>query len=779
MLRLIFFTRTNFIFLGILILLSINCYSKQYNINMIHAEMEVEIGKPAIIEPGQSLPTFSIYSKIDNRITCEVIFLEEDTIIKSFKEKKLNAGDNLIIDFDKQFDNIGRYRVNFVIELKENENQKKIEYDSFYFTVLRKNQIPQWNSIIVHPEGEGKLRYIPDYRGNHIPDYSTAGYMGGGVKLPSVPTKIALDPKPGDDTKRIQEAIDEVSSLQPDNRGFRGAVLLKKGIYEISGFLEISNSGVVLRGEGRGDFESLWLDPSYEYDLNEFKNFLKPVNATVLIATGEERRRLIRVRGESGPEIVDQSSSEIIDQYVPVGANSFRVEKPELFDVGDDIIIQRRGNTDWISEIGMDEITRPDDEDSPTYQWDPFDLEFETSITAIDGNIITVEGSVLNAIESIWGGGRIYKYNDEGRIKQAGIENLRAISFWELDQYGSDGTNHADGAIRVVNVKNSWVKNVVMEHFFNNSISLSRTSSQITIKNSSSLIADDKYYSGEGYRGRTNIETDVYVSRYGFHIGGQSVLVMNCFGLNYRRTFYVDSWVSGPNVFLDCKAEQSISNSEPHHRWSVGGLYDNVSDDIEFRNRLTHGTGHGWAGANYTAWNTRGRLVNEQPPTAQNWAIGNKGEVTTGSFFKYHGRKGYKENTGIYIRPRSLYIHQLIDRKGENVLDSIDFKPIKPRKPEFKNNDNDDSKVHNYPNPANFFTVFSFSLETSSNVILTVYSIEGRQLRKVDYGKKEEGYHEIFWPTNDNIGNPLPNGAYIYRFKINGEQFSNKLVISR
>src|SRR5690606_31471295 len=61
---------------------------------------------------------------------------------------------------------------------------------------------------------------------NVIPDFSYAGYMGGGVAIPDVPVKKTLSPGKGDQTKRIQDAINEVSKLPLDENGFRGRVLL-------------------------------------------------------------------------------------------------------------------------------------------------------------------------------------------------------------------------------------------------------------------------------------------------------------------------------------------------------------------------------------------------------------------------------------------------------------------------------------------------------------------------------------------------------------------------
>ena len=104
-----------------------------------------------------------------------------------------------------------------------------------------------------YPGDDGKLVYVPDEQGNTIPDFSHAGYEGGGKPIPSVPVKETVWPVAGDNTANLQAAIDRVSALPLDKNGFRGAVLTKMGYYKMATPLKIEASGVVLRGEGMGD----------------------------------------------------------------------------------------------------------------------------------------------------------------------------------------------------------------------------------------------------------------------------------------------------------------------------------------------------------------------------------------------------------------------------------------------------------------------------------------------------------------------------------------------
>ena len=95
--------------------------------------------------------------------------------------------------------------------------------------------IASWASLVpaadfskryVHAGSEGRLVYEIGPRGDRMPDYSHAGYRGGGVEPPLVPAKVIVGPVEGDDTAAIQRALDHVATLPADEAGFRGAVLL-------------------------------------------------------------------------------------------------------------------------------------------------------------------------------------------------------------------------------------------------------------------------------------------------------------------------------------------------------------------------------------------------------------------------------------------------------------------------------------------------------------------------------------------------------------------------
>ncbi len=486
---------------------------------------------------------------------------------------------------------------------------------------------------LIYLDDSGKLVYVPDERGNIIPDFSNAGYGGGGAPIPQVPVKAVVEPGTDDDGERIQAAIDRVSRMKPDANGHRGAVLLRKGAYQIAGTIRISADGVVLRGEGR------------ERD------------GTVLKATGTGRRTLIEVnpvfrrldehrtvrvsRAEAWRE-VPGTRRAITDAYVPVGARTFRVESTRGLAAGDRIIVHRPSTGAWISAIGMDRIPPRPGRETRQWQAGKYDLRFDRVIAHIRDTEITIDAPLVNAIEQEFGGGWIYKYAFPERIAQVGIENLRAESHFNGRP---DDEDHAWNFIFLSAVENAWVRKVTGVHFAYSCVYVGRHGKWITVEDAACLDPVSRIISPR---------------RYPFALRGQLTLVRRALSHHGRHDFVMHSRVPGPNVFLNCRAHGAHSDSGPHHRWATGTLYDNVQvqgDALNVRNRGNMGTGHGWAGAQMMFWNSSANSITcEKPPTAQNWAIGSSAQSYRGDCYWY--------SRGRPVAPRSLYLKQLEERLG-------------------------------------------------------------------------------------------------------------------
>ncbi|MEK4466254.1 hypothetical protein MHB56_28980 [Paenibacillus sp. FSL H8-0315] len=602
--------------------------------------MNTEIGQPAILNPSQVYPTVSFTPCVNGRVAGELIF-DRTKLVTELPETPM-VKDSLM-----EWTPLGTADLLGTYELRMTLKQDGIapQYDSYYFTVLDPKSIPAGQSTIAFLGNDGMMMYIGDYRGNRILDFSNVGYRGGGVEIPNIPVKSTVLPLDGDATDRIQVAIDQLAMLPLDKNGFRGAVLLKKGRYEVGGTLFIKASGIVLRGEGQEK------------------------EGTILYGTGAKLRNLIEI-GENADLMLDSNSKQMIsDLYVPSGSRSFHVEDGGAYNVGDQIIVRRIGNKNWIHEIGMGNIyKRPG---GTVTQWSPFNLDFDRVITAIVGNTITVDAPLANAIERQWGGGEIYKYTDDVRIQQVGVENMRVESDFDpsiidikmdndtTDPYYAD-EKHAERFVVFNSVKNGWVREVRGYHLSYSLVQMKRYSKWITVQ-------DCQMYD--------MISVVTGGRRYVIHQMGQLNLAQRIYTETARHAFTVDSWVPGPNVFLDGEAVKNYNTSEPHHRWSVGGLFDNIKAPISIRDRAWLGSGHGWAGANYVTWNTHGELTLQRPPTAQNYAIGHVGSKVPGlvpnDYDSRPREDGYWCSCGQHVVINSLYKQQLMERLGRNALSNI------------------------------------------------------------------------------------------------------------
>jgi len=480
---------------------------------------------------------------------------------------------------------------------------------------------------LVSVGADGKLVYAADERGNRIPDFSRAGYMGGGVALPDVPVVLTLTPEPGDtdDTQRIQAAIDQVAAMTPDKDGARGALLLRKGLYRIAGSLTIAVSGVVLRGEGQGP------------------------DGTILLGTGKEQRTLITVGGRMRTSEIDGTRHEVKEPYVPWGATSLVLDSVANLSVGDPVMVFRPGTAQWIHDLKMDEIDPRDG----TKQWqgEGFDLKFERTIASIDGNTITLDAPVVNAMEDKYGGGFVYRFTETGRIDAAGVENLRLVSEYRKGQEDKDEA-HAWTGVAVNGCRNCWVRNVTTVHF-SHAVALGGGSIFVTAQDLACLEPVSLISGGR---------------RYPFSTDGQFCLIQRGYSKDSRHAQATASRTAGPNVFLDCLAEKTHADTGPHQRWAVGTLWDNLKGGpFNAQDRGNWGTGQGWSGAQQVFWNCEtDTLCVQKPPTAQNYAIGCTGKIDAGRF--KDREKGHYESHGKHVVPRSLYLKQLEDRLGSQAV---------------------------------------------------------------------------------------------------------------
>ena len=72
----------------------------------------------------------------------------------------------------------------------------------------------------------------------------------------------------------------------------------------------------------------------------------------------------------------------------------------------------------------------------------------------------------------------------------------------------------------------------------------------------------------------------------------------------------------------------------------------------------------------------------------------------------------------------------------------------------------------NYPNPFNPTTTISYQIKEATNVELYIYDMLGQKVKTLISEYMNPGYYDITWNATNDIGDDLPSGIYIVRFKI-------------
>ena len=494
-----------------------------------------------------------------------------------------------------------------------------------------------WQSAVVRYDSSKRLQYQEDGDRNRMPDFGHAGYRNGEAPLPRVATVLEISPESGDNTDHIQQALDEVGRLPLDEQGFRGALLLRAGEYRVEGTIRLSSSGVVLRGAGDGE------DSTQD---------------TILVGVGDtpHQRDLLVVgsgQDDKWQREVDQTRVEVTSDFVPVGSQELEVEDASRLRVGDNVVIVHPSTQRWLERLEGGGAV----DESPWSEGD-IDLVFNRFVTAVAGNRVTLDVPLFNHLDRDLATSFLYVHDRGYLVTNVGVENLRV----DVETDGNTDENHVWNTIALVGVEDAWVADVTTLHFGHSGV-IVRTGTRITVAQTRAL---DPVARVEGGR------------MYNFDASpGQQVLFTRCEASNGRHHFISNGTSSTSGVvFHRCTSRGAYASSEGHRRWSMGLLYDNVRETeirdpgrtlLGLYNRGDYGTSHGWGAVHSVAWNTdmgQGRAIIQQPPTAQNYAIGGQGEFTGQQPpAPFPGAQGYIEGVGREnLVPESLYEAQLIDR---------------------------------------------------------------------------------------------------------------------
>ena len=470
----------------------------------------------------------------------------------------------------------------------------------------------QWVSV----DARGSLVYDTTSRGDRIMDFSYAGYKGGGVDIPDVPVRRQVQPGNANDADAIQAAIDSVSAL-PLVNGFRGAVLLAPGKYYCDKTILLHSSGVVLKGSG------------------------STPRGTILQLAGPAHVA-VAVRGK--PSYTKTSAAaKVTAAYVPAGTRKIPVDQPGLFKKGDTIRITKPVTAEWVQFMGMHDLVR----DGKPQTWINGELTIDRIITAINGSTLLLDVPLTDSYDAQFASTVVERISTSGEITDCGISGFSIVS---PTQTGTINDRHHQ-AFHISGITDAWAADIQV---FNTINSISVTGRRVTLDRIS--IYHDTVTTGAAK------PADINAS-------GPQLLVQRCY-IKGGNVFYIATGakVTGPIVILDCTFEGG-GWIQPHQRWATGMLVDNCQvpgGGIEYMNRGSMGSGHGWSIGWSVVWNSSAKsFLNQQPPGSMNWMIGCIGEQRQEArpFGKFPVLPaGIIVSQGKHVSPKSLYYAQLQER---------------------------------------------------------------------------------------------------------------------
>lgn len=557
------------------------------------------------------------------------------------------------------------------------KNSLKITLIFLFFLSLQ--VVKAQNSSLVSLDSNGKLIYTPDAKGNVVPDFSAVGYMNSEVPIPTVSVVLTVNPVGGDNFANVQNAINQVAAMPLDSNGFRGTILFNAGTYNMSDTVTISASGIVLRGVGFNG------------------------SGTNFIATKTSQHILFDFVGASGTAYISGSSTRkaIIDSYVPIGAKQITVASVHSFVIGDKVFVHRIPNDAWINLLGMNLLSTINVA-ATNWTASGYDMDSERKISAISGNVITLDAPIMDVIDPEYSTGELVKFTDN-RIQKCGIENMRISSVYASDT----DENHGWEAVSFDNIYNSWARNLDVYYFGYSAVHINSDASFITVDSCKMLDAKSTI---DGSR------------RYSFNVDGQRNLVQNCTAKSGRHDYVNGSRTCGPNVFYNSTSTLQLNDIGPHHRWSTGILFDNLTGNgsMNVQNRLDSGSGHGWSGGQIMFWNcTAGKMIVQDPPSDQrNWAIGCKSTTITNVGGWTTESLGTIESQGTFITAiPSLFQAQL----NERLSNSLSVKEVKV--------ENEINNIIIFPNPAKNSITIKNPVLMNFPLSITIYNDIGQKVK--------------------------------------------------
>ena len=448
----------------------------------------------------------------------------------------------------------------------------------------------------------------------YIPmNYSTCGYHASEQAIPNVAVSVFVAWQEGDASRRIQQAIDYVSGLRPDQNGHRGTVLLGEGTHTISQALRINASGVVLRGVSK--------------------------EKTILRKTGADRGAAIYLEGKMS--MTKGDTIAIADAQVPAGSTQLTLRSAKGLQTGSRISIIRPSTKEWIASLNMHDFGGG--LDYTGWKATDIDITWDRTITAVNGPVITIDAPITTTLSKEYGGASVVNAYNKGEITECGVENLTIDT--EYAAWNTKDEDHCWDGIFMENVRDAWVRRVSFLHLAGSAVNLQKHTSRITVED---CIAQQPVSEVGGWR------RQVFLTR------GQQTLFQRCVSREGIHDFAAGYCAAGPNAFVQCEGEESLGFSGSIGSWAAGLLFDIVNidgSDIRFANLEQFQFGTGWNTANSMLWQCTASTIECYSPDSANRSSGH------GCWGTLTGN-GEWTSSNDHVTPRSLFYDQLEKRLG-------------------------------------------------------------------------------------------------------------------
>ncbi len=125
----------------------------------------------------------------------------------------------------------------------------------------------------------------------------------------------------------------------------------------------------------------------------------------------------------------------------------------------------------------------------------------------------------------------------------------------------------------------------------------------------------------------------------------------------------------------------------------------------------------------------------------------------------------------------NIYVFGGSDKNGQPVSQIEELGPVSTVVSSKSTLPNSFELENNYPNPFNPSTHIKFKIALPAKVSVNIYSILGKLIKNLTSKYYQPGEYDLTWNGDNNLGNFVPSGVYIYRLTCGYFSTSKKMIL--